>query len=138
MRGEFATTKWRWLHSFELPRAERMLWIAERRLFAVDHDGVDLIPSYQLAHRDGRWQPREVMQPILHALGPVTSAWEYAAWFLCPNSMLPASAIPGAGTDPLGPGKALQLGLEDEVLSAALECGRNGGCGLVWIGRARG
>ena len=131
-------TGWRWLHTYELPSDERPTWLDQRRLFSVDHDGVELIPSYQLALRNGRWQPRDVMQPILHALGPVTTAWEYAAWFLCPNSMLPASALFGAGTGSLGPGNALQLGLEDEVLSAALECGRHGGCGLVWIGRARG
>ncbi len=129
---------WRWLRTYELPSEERRTWLNQRRLFSVDHDGVELIPSYQLGLRDGRWQPRDVMQPILHALGSVTTAWEYAAWFLCQNNMLPSSAILDAGTGTLGPGEALQLGLEDEVLSAALECGRHGGCGLVWIGRARG
>lgn len=131
-------TSWRWLHGYELPSEERRTWLDQQRVFEVDHDGFALIPSYQLALRDGRWQPRHVMQPILRALGPITTAWEYAAWFLCPNSLLPASAIFDAGTGSLGPGEALQLGLEDEVLSAALECGRHGGCGLVWIGRARG
>ena len=130
--------KWHWLHTCELSIVEQRAWLSQRRLFSVDHDGVELIPSYQLAIRDGRWQPRDVMQSILYALGPVTTAWEYAAWFLCPNSVLSASAFFDAGTGIFVPDEALQLGLEDEVLSAALECGRHGGCGLVRIGRARG
>ena len=61
-------------------------WLAEQRIFAVDHRGARLYPGFQFG-KDGR--PRPVIKRILELFEPYgLDGWETALWFTTASGWL--------------------------------------------------
>ena len=60
-------------------------WRADRKIFAIEHQGRLLYPAFQF---DEVGRPKAVIGRILDALGRGTGAWQTAIWFTTPNSWL--------------------------------------------------
>jgi hypothetical protein len=73
--------------SFDLYR-----WAADRRIFAINHHGIDYFPAFGLheAARAGilALEPKPILAVLIDALGGECSGWQLAGWFISVNGYL--------------------------------------------------
>lgn len=69
------------------PHTELGEWIRERRVFSINHNGIDYFPAYGLNH-DSEWRPREALKSILEIIADAKDGWGLAYWFRSSSSFL--------------------------------------------------
>jgi len=69
------------------PSAQPNKWKRERRIFAINSEGVDLFPAYGLDPKNS-YRPRAGLKPILDIFGETKDAWGLAYWFAAVNGFL--------------------------------------------------
>lgn len=109
-----------WLSRTELTRSilERNgnveqvdLWITQRKIFAVEHHGVQHFAKFQFSDT---YEPREVIAEILDIFDS-KDVWALTAWFVFPNGWIPT--LDSGAERSAAPMQALDN--EDAVLQAA-------------------
>lgn len=67
-------------------RATAHRWQAERKLFAVTHQGQTLFPAFQFDPETGR--PKPTVAEVLAVLAPAMVGWALALWWVTPIDLL--------------------------------------------------
>jgi len=96
-----------WESGTHVESEQFLQWVAEGKIFGVEHDGSQFYATYQF---DGNGHPLPIIKEILQILRE-EDAWAIAAWFYFPNSWVAKNAMPVA--------PSAVLGWHDEILRAA-------------------
>lgn len=69
------------------PSAQPNKWKRDKKIFAIDIDGVDYFPDYGLDEKNG-FRPVPGLEPIIRLLSNKRDGWGIAYWFVSPNGYL--------------------------------------------------
>ncbi|QAY90707.1 hypothetical protein [Pseudomonas sp. ACM7] len=86
-------------------------WVADHRIFEIEHDGCSLFPSYAFSG-DAGISPQSGLREVIAILSQMKDGWAMSFWFISPNGLLGGRRPQGLlSIDP----QAVALAARDEV-----------------------